>query len=58
MSEHFILQTYEDCQDVTFPKIKDMIYLLLKGQVHVISEERNYKNVQREIKKTRKKRDK
>ena len=35
---------YKDCEQITTPSEKNVIYLLIRGQISIISEERTYKN--------------
>lgn len=51
MSKCFGIKTFKDCEEVTTPGSKETIYLLIKGAINVISDERIYKNSVREIKK-------
>jgi len=48
---------FSDAEEVTNPGIKQMVYLLLQGDIGLISEERVYKATTREIKKIRRKRE-
>lgn len=58
MSQFFQLKHFVDCEEVTVPQTKDLIYILLRGRVAIVSEDRVYTEVKREIKRSRWKRKK
>ena len=58
MAKHFNMKVYNDWDEVTYPNVKDMIYLIIKGQVCIISDERIQKKAKTEVRRTRKKRQK
>lgn len=58
MANNFVLHEYADCSEVTHPSIKDVIYVLIQGRVHIIAEERTYKRMKFCIRKQRKQRQK
>jgi hypothetical protein len=58
MKQHFKLWEYQDCVEVTNPTHKEVMYVLMEGQVASISDDRTFKRTNFEIKKTRKKRTK
>lgn len=54
LARDFQRQEFTDCQEITHPGEKQTIYLILKGQVIVISEERILKKVRQLVRKKRK----
>jgi len=57
MSKNFVISSFGDCEEVTTPANKLTIFLLIKGAVTILSDERTYKNAVREVKKFRRKRE-
>ena len=53
MSKSFNFHIYGDWEEVTVPKIKDMIYLLIEGQIIIISDERTLKHAKTEVRRVR-----
>ena len=58
MGKNFGISTFSDCEEVTSPASKQTIYLLMKGAVTILGDDRTYKNAVREVKKFRRKREK
>lgn len=54
LSKDFLRMEFSDCQEITHPGEKQSFFLILKGQVIVISEERIYKKVGLMVRKKRK----
>lgn len=55
---HFAVQQFEDCAEITTQSVKDAIYVLLRGSVSIIADERTHKHAKREVKRTRHRRKK
>ena len=53
MSKSFNYHIYGDWEEVTVPSMKDMIYLLIEGQVIIISEDRTFKHAKTEVRRVR-----
>jgi len=51
------VKSYGDCEHVVTPADKDNIAIVLQGVVNVISDERIYKQIVKEIKLARRKRE-
>lgn len=58
MQSHFKLYEYRDCEEVTNPTNRELMYVIMSGRVSLISDDRIYKRTNFEIKKARKKRKK
>ena len=57
LSQYFSIHHYKDCEQVTTAGEKNIIYLLMRGQVSIISEERTYKNAVKLVQRRRRKRE-
>lgn len=58
MVHHFRMLKFEDCEQVTEPKVKDVLYVIIEGAVAVLDDQKVLKRANHEIKKTRRKRKK
>lgn len=58
MQPSFKLWEYKDCVEITNPTQRELIYVVLEGQLALIADDRIFKRTNFEINKTRKKRNK